>query len=463
MGKDIEIKCNQKLFFEGAVLAMLGVAGPAMIMESNVGIYDSLTAAMMWDTGSNLISAAMKLVLMNAVRMLPHYLGVFLMNESVGVYRKSKKLFLLNVVFSLSLIVLIYDLILRIYGIGYDLGIPALLTIAFVLLLSYLDLFSVSMLNKILLVGSLLISIQWLDVIPFLTEHGFGRGEISMDLKKASQFIGEEYLLTVFAGSMFAAFFFAAMMQVQLLYKEHKLKISMEKTSQVEKELYQTQIEALKMRNASEVQNLVHDLKSPLTTIQGLISLAEMMEQDELLREYFQKISSSLTTMSSMISEILYEKTRTPMKTSDLMGMVLAQVSIQVPNNMLEYENRCPDAVFRGNKIRLSRALINLINNAYAAVDKETGLIKISLDKKEGLIEITVWDNGVGIDAENMEHVWEIGYSGRSSTGLGLAFTKQVVERNGGTIRLESQKNRYTKAVICLEEEKDEREDNSGH
>ena len=112
---------------------------------------------------------------------------------------------------------------------------------------------------------------------------------------------------------------------------------------QLEKELYDTQIEALKMRNSSEVQSLVHDLKSPLTTAEGLISLAEMMEKDELLKEYFRKISSSLRSMGLMISEILYENKKAPMEVGDLMRMVLAQVSILVPNEALKYVNACPE------------------------------------------------------------------------------------------------------------------------
>lgn len=106
-------------------------------------------------------------------------------------------------------------------------------------------------------------SIQWLDVIPHLSDYGFGRGEISRDVKIAASIMEEKNLLTVFAMSMFLAFLYASLIQVQLLYKEHKLKISNEKTMQVEKELHQTQMEALKLRNSSEVQSLVHDLKSP--------------------------------------------------------------------------------------------------------------------------------------------------------------------------------------------------------
>ncbi len=465
MKKCFQIQYNFKQFLEGVVLAALGVLGPKLIAAEELGIYASLTTAMMRESGSSLLFAAIKLVFMNVVRMVPHYLGAFLINESVHIYIKGKKIFLFNVMFTISLIVLIYDMIYRLYGIRYDLGIPALLTIAFVLLLSYMDLFSVSMLNKLILVSSLLLGIQWLDVIPMLTEYGFGRGEISMDVKKAAEFIREERLLTLLASAMCFSFFYTSMIQVQLLYKEHKLKISNEKTRRMEKELYDAQIEALKMRSFSEVQSLVHDLKSPLTTIQGLISLAEMMEKDDLIREYFQKISSSLTTMNMMISEILYENVRTMLKTEELMQMVLAQISVSVPSGMLEYKNECPEALIWGNKIRLARAVINLLNNAYTAVDKENGKLELKVECQNSQIYITVSDNGSGIAADEMKYIWTPGYSGRRSTGMGLAFTKQVVENHGGIIQIESEKGKYTKAIICLREgnEDGEHKDNSGN
>ena len=126
----------------------------------------------------------------------------------------------------------------------------------------------------------------------------------------------------------------------------------------------------------------------------------------------------------------------------------------------LVYSNECPEVKIRGNRIRLSRAVINLINNAYHAVDKEKGKLSLKVQRRGEWILISVLDNGTGIKAEMMEHIWELGYSGRQSTGLGLAFTKQVVENHGGTIEIESMEGEYTKAVIFL---KEERNDNGKH
>lgn len=459
----VQIQYDDRLLAQGLILACLGILAPMFIKEQRIHIYATLMQAMMQENGYFLMLAAMKLVLMNAVRMLPHYLGSFLINEAVSISINGKERFWVNILFTLSLIIIIYDLIFQIYGIRYDLGIPALMTVGVVLVLSYMDLFSVSMLNKVLLVGSMLLGIQWLDVMPTLTPYGFGRGEISTDVKKGAEFIGEEPLLMFFCWAMLAVLLFASLIQIQLLYKEHKLKISNEKTRRVEKELYDTQIEALKMRNFSEVQSLVHDLKSPLTTMQGLVTLAELMEENPLIREYFQKISSAMTTMNLMITEILHENSRTRMTTEELMRMILAQISIIVPADMLIYENQCPKAILQGNKIRLTRAVINLLDNAYCAVNKTTGKIRLTVTEADGNVFIIVEDNGIGISDEAMKHIWELGYSGKQSTGMGLAFTSQVIENHGGTIRIESEEGKYTKAVICLREENEdgERKDDS--
>ena len=447
----LEIRYNRILLIQGLVLYLIGLLGPRVLPAGSFHIYMDLTSAMPKEHCVGLLTAALKLVLMNVARMIPHYLGAFLMNESVHFYRGGKRTFIYNIILTFGLILLMYQMIYLLDRVRYDFGFPAFLTVCFVLLLSYMNLFEVNMWNKIVLVFSLLMAVQWLDVIPDLTQYGFGRGDVSTDIKTVAAYMQEEGMLTLFAVSMIIAFGFASGIQTALLYKEHKLKISNEQRRMTEQHLYQTQIEALKMRNASEAQNLVHDLKSPLTTAQGLISLAGMMEENPLIREYFGKITVSLESMSVMISEILYENTRAPITTEELMNTVLAQVSIRIPAKMIIYRNEVPEAVIRGNKIRLARAVINLVNNAFEVVDRETGRIDISVENPEPeTVSITVRDNGRGISPEVIDKIFDIGYSGKQSTGLGLAFTKQVIENHQGTIRIDSKEGEYTEARISL-------------
>lgn len=92
MEKRIEIPRNTKLFWQGCVLAALGILGPALLKEQTLGIYKDLTEAMMTEQSGALIYATLKLVLMNVIRMIPHYTGAFLINESVRIYLLGKKI-----------------------------------------------------------------------------------------------------------------------------------------------------------------------------------------------------------------------------------------------------------------------------------------------------------------------------------------------------------------------------------
>ena len=456
--KRLEIHCNRKMFVQGCMVIVIGLFLPAFVTVYRFDVYGTLKRAMDLNSGEQLLIGALKLVVINIVRAVPNYLGVFLLNESIQVYLFGKRRFIFNAVFTVTFIMELYRIIDWGYGIRYDFGVPALLIVGFVLFLSYIDLFSINMINKLLIVFSLLLSIQWLDVVTFLGKYGFGRGDASMDVKIAAAVAGNESLLNLFALCMFAAFLFASLMQVQILYKEHKLKVSNEKTRQVEKELYNAQIQALKMRNYSEVQSLVHDLKTPLTTIQGLISLVELMESEGSVHEYFEKISDSLSAMNMMISEILHEDRRSAVTTEELMRTVLAQVSITVPPGMIRYDNECPDAQILGNRIRLSRAVINVITNAWYAVEQKgeenkKESIRVQVYLEGASIVIQVRDRGVGISPEKIRRIWELGYSGRHSTGLGLAFTRQVVENHRGTIEIESEEGHYTEVTIVLRKE----------
>lgn len=453
--KEMEVNCNRRYLIEGLFLILLGILFPSFITERTFHIYGTLSLAMLNSRGDQLVLGASLLVFMNSLRAVPHYLGAFFISDSLKISIYGKRRFAFNVVITCFTILLVYGIINKIYKIRYDFGIPAVMIVAFVLILSCMDLFSVNVFNKILIVTSLLLSIQWLDVIPFLTAYGFGGGEISMDVKTAAILMREERLLTYFSFCFFAAFLFSSLIQVQLLYKEHKLKVTAEANRRVEKELHDTQIQALEMRSHSEVQNLVHDLKTPLTTVQGLVSLAEMIEENPLIQEYYEKINISLSSMNLMISEILYEENKSVFSTEALLQTVLAHTSILVPPDMLEYKNSCPNARLLGNRIRLSRAIINTIENAFHAVDPVEGKISVIVAKPagNGMIYIFVKDNGVGIAADKLQHIWELGYSENHSTGLGLGFTRQVVENHHGLIKIESEKGKYTKVTICLKEE----------
>ncbi|HEV8663429.1 MAG TPA: ATP-binding protein, partial [Candidatus Methylomirabilis sp.] len=101
---------------------------------------------------------------------------------------------------------------------------------------------------------------------------------------------------------------------------------------------------------------------------------------------------------------------------------------------------------------QMKRALINLVNNAVAAVG-ETGQVTLRTRwlQGEGKVEVEVADSGVGIPPEDRERLFLPYFSTKKSgTGLGLAIVYRIVTEHGGTIRVETNEPRGTRMVMAF-------------
>ena len=90
----------------------------------------------------------------------------------------------------------------------------------------------------------------------------------------------------------------------------------------------------------------------------------------------------------------------------------------------------------------MHQVIMNLLGNALDAVESEKGLIRIStrFDPRENNSTIEITDNGTGIPANVMPHIFELFHStkGNRGTGLGLAVARKIVEEHEGTITVKS-------------------------
>jgi signal transduction histidine kinase len=109
-----------------------------------------------------------------------------------------------------------------------------------------------------------------------------------------------------------------------------------------------------------------------------------------------------------------------------------------------------------GNADQLVQVLSNLIDNANRHT--KYGKISIKADVNEGLVITKVLDNGMGIPAELLPHIFERGVSNAISTGIGLPICKQIVEAHGGTISAQSEKGKGTAITIKLPIHNEDRE-----
>jgi signal transduction histidine kinase len=181
-----------------------------------------------------------------------------------------------------------------------------------------------------------------------------------------------------------------------------------------------------------------------------LASVSEMMTEDSRLKLYMSKIVESVDNMNQMVSEILYEEKKGIISIAELFEYVFSQIVSSECKSRIKFENSASGSSIYANKIRLSRAIINIIINSFDAIDKETGLIQVKVCENNGCIYIVIEDDGVGIPEQDIEKVLELGYSTKSSTGLGLSFAKSVIENHEGELGFVSDTKHGTKITVVL-------------
>ena len=207
----------------------------------------------------------------------------------------------------------------------------------------------------------------------------------------------------------------------------------------------------LENRVYQEVKSLVHDLKTPLVTIRGLNSLLLSSNGSDKLEEYSERIENSVTKMSEMISSFLYESSRQRLKAADLISYIRAQLPLEEDKIKFFFnvEENLPDIYV--NKIRIARAVINILENAIIVKCKHPyKRIIVEVKAAERGILIIVKDNGIGIKEIDLQSIWNVGYSTNNTSGLGLPFAKSIIEDNEGTIEIQSQLDIGTTVTIFL-------------
>ena len=109
--------------------------------------------------------------------------------------------------------------------------------------------------------------------------------------------------------------------------------------------------------------------------------------------------------------------------------------------------------VFEIDRGKLQQVFLNLLNNAFAAMD-DGGHLDITAEcKKKGLVSVTVADDGCGIPETDIKQILEPFFStktGQGGTGLGLSITYGLVQELGGIIIVESQEGKGSVFTVTL-------------
>src|SRR5699024_7699641 len=168
---------------------------------------------------------------------------------------------------------------------------------------------------------------------------------------------------------------------------------------------------------------LVHDLKTPLVTIEGLLSLIKLKMHTQnmnTLDAHFERIERSTENMKDMISEILYADIKQPISVEELLEYVTSYLSLDEQQVDLQIKLASDLPTIYVNKIRFSRAISNILENAVTSFRGKAGYIVIDVKRIDNTISICIQDNGKGIKTTHLDDIWKEGFSTRQSSGIGL-------------------------------------------
>ncbi|MGR9227503.1 sensor histidine kinase [Rhizobium leguminosarum] len=205
-----------------------------------------------------------------------------------------------------------------------------------------------------------------------------------------------------------------------------------------------------------------HELKNPLTSLRSAVETLPLARSDDSKKRLMDVIQHDVRRLDRLISDISdasrldAELARVDAGSVDMEVLLrdLIEVSRQVRSSKKQVEieyaiERKPNIktrfVVNGHDLRIGQIIANLIENARSFVPEKGGKITVRLVRTRSRCVTTIEDNGPGIQAENIDRIFERFYTDRpesegfgQNSGLGLSISRQIAEAHGGSLRAEN-------------------------
>lgn len=200
-------------------------------------------------------------------------------------------------------------------------------------------------------------------------------------------------------------------------------------------------------RLKQNISDIAHDLRTPLSSIMGYITLLDNCTEKEK-KEYIniiQRKSEELNLLINNFYEVsLLDNSSLKIDIASIdivqviMDIVISNYAL-IKNNKIEINNRVPEKQIKiyGEEITCKRIIQNLVSNS---IKYSTGYISIELDELENEVVFTIKNNVSNLKESDIEHLFERFYTvdksrNRSGSGLGLYIVKLLLNKIGGEVK----------------------------
>ncbi|MAW40255.1 MAG: PAS domain-containing sensor histidine kinase, partial [Kiritimatiellaceae bacterium] len=222
------------------------------------------------------------------------------------------------------------------------------------------------------------------------------------------------------------------------------------------------------------VANVSHELKTPITAIQGFVEtlLSDEWKHTKAARRFLEIIRQQSGRLNNIVDDLLtlsrLEQAdtniiRKPNRILKVVENAIKIVELQASDKKIKVETDISKKIeWTINAPLIEQAMVNLLSNAVKYSDPEKKIV-IQVIEEQDQLSIRITDKGYGIDQKNLNRLFERFYridSGRSSkqggTGLGLSIVKHIVQTHQGIIKVESQEGVGSTFKIILPAHREE-------
>lgn len=217
------------------------------------------------------------------------------------------------------------------------------------------------------------------------------------------------------------------------------------------------------------VYSASHDLRSPISSVRGLINLVQLNPQSPDTKTYMEMMDRQLVGLNKFIEDIvLYSRnTRLAVNTDviylkRMVDEILLSLQFYPGSDKIAIEvNIREDETLQSDATRVRIVLANLLSNAYkySNPSRVNSFIKIVSVKTQTHLEISVRDNGSGIDNQYLSKIFDMFFQAddrSEGSGLGLYIVKETLQKIQGTIRVQSEVGKGTEFIVTLPIQPDE-------